>query len=261
MAGPLPDLSRCRILLSNDDGIHAPGFAALERIARSLSDDVWVCAPESEQSATSHSLTIHRPLRLRQHGERRFAVDGTPTDCVLLAINHILKDRKPDLVLSGVNAGANIGDDVTYSGTIAAAMEATLLGVRAIALSQDYDRAAGPADFAPAERWAPDVVRRAAAVEWPANTLVNVNFPAGPAESVGPVQVVRHAKHKLDDEVEMRTDPRGRQYFWIGPVRSLDDVAEDTDIAVVKSGGIAVTPLYLDLTHHGMVQSLRQALA
>src|SRR5919112_1650446 len=118
------DLSGARILLSNDDGIHSPGLEVLEKIALSLSDDVWVVAPETEQSGASHSLTLHRPLRLRQMAERRFAVDGTPTDCVLLAINHILKDRRPDLVLSGINNGSNIGEDVTYSGTIAAAMEA-----------------------------------------------------------------------------------------------------------------------------------------
>ncbi|MEO1249678.1 MAG: 5'/3'-nucleotidase SurE, partial [Pseudomonadota bacterium] len=172
-----------RILLSNDDSIHAEGFGVLEAVARSLSDDVWVCAPESEQSGASHSLTLHRPLRLRKVDEKRYACDGTPTDCVLLAINHLMKDNPPDLVLSGVNHGCNIAEDVTYSGTIAAAMEATLLGVRAVALSQDYE-SGRPIDFAPARDWAAKVVERAIAVDWAPEVLVNVNFPACRADAV-----------------------------------------------------------------------------
>src|SRR5580700_4119051 len=132
------ELGKCRILVSNDDGIDAPGIKVLEKIAHSLSDDVWVVAPELEQSGASHSLTTRRPLRLIERDERRFAVDGTPTDCILLAVKRVLRDRLPDLVLSGVNAGSNVGEDLTYSGTVAAAMEATLLGIPAIALSQDF---------------------------------------------------------------------------------------------------------------------------
>ena len=127
------NLANARILISNDDSIHSAGIKALERIARELTDDVWVCAPETEQSGASHSLTIHRPLRVREYDNRHYSVDGTPTDCVMLAMNNLLGDRRPDLVLSGINHGANLGDDVTYSGTVAAAMEAALLGVRAIA--------------------------------------------------------------------------------------------------------------------------------
>src|SRR3712207_4173454 len=123
MAKPAVDLPNARILVTNDDGVHAPGIKILEAIARQLSPDVWVCAPETEQSAASHSLTIHRPLRIREYDERRFSIDGTPTDAVLLAVKRLLADRRPDLVLSGINHGSNIGDDVTYSGTIAAAME------------------------------------------------------------------------------------------------------------------------------------------
>ncbi len=134
------DLAAARILISNDDGIEAPGLKLLTKVARTLSRDVWVVAPEQEQSGASHSLTLYRPLRVRKLGPRRFAVDGTPTDCVLLAVNVLLRDKRPSLVLSGVNAGGNLGEDVTYSGTVAAAMEATLLGVPAIALSQHHDR-------------------------------------------------------------------------------------------------------------------------
>ncbi|HSK38226.1 MAG TPA: 5'/3'-nucleotidase SurE [Arenibaculum sp.] len=253
------DLSSARILLSNDDGIHAPGLQVLERIARTISDDVWVVAPETEQSGASHSLTIHRPLRLRQLGERRFIADGTPTDCVLLAINHILKDRKPDLVLSGVNHGSNIGEDVTYSGTIAAAMEATLLGVRAIALSQHLDPGR-PADWPTAERWGPDVVRAATAIDWPRNVLVNVNFPAVGPDEVKGIEVVRHGKRKIGDDLHERVDPRGRTYFWIGTLRGEEDVLPDTDIGVIMDHGIAVTPLNLDLTHRPTLDALKGAL-
>lgn len=252
------DLSQARILISNDDGIQAAGIQVLERIARTLSDDVWVVAPETEQSAASHSLTIHRPLRLRPAGEKRYTVDGTPTDCVLLAINHILKDHKPTLVLSGVNHGSNIGEDVTYSGTIAAAMEATLLGVPAIALSQHIAMGTPP-DWTTAERWGPEVIRKAVSVAWPKNVLMNVNFPATGPDGVSGIQVVRHGKRKIGDELFERTDPRGRPYIWIGALRGETDVAEDTDIHVVFNGGISVTPLFLDLTHRPTLQTLKQA--
>src|SRR5919206_2476347 len=137
MAEPI-NRDKCRILISNDDGIRSPGIQVLEKIAREFSSDVWVVAPEMEQSGASHSLTTRRPLRLNEVGERRYAVDGTPTDCVLLAVKKLLRDRLPDLVLSGINGGSNVGEDLTYSGTVAAAMEATLLGIPAMALSQDF---------------------------------------------------------------------------------------------------------------------------
>ena len=154
-----------RILVTNDDGIQSAGIAVLERIARTLSDDVWVCAPASEQSGASHSLTLHRPVRLRSVSERRFTVDGTPSDSVLLAFNHLLVDRRPDLVLSGINHGYNLGVDIPYSGTIAAAAEATLQGTRAIALSQAYNTIDG-ISWATAEARAPNLIRRIIAPEW-----------------------------------------------------------------------------------------------
>jgi len=254
------DLRGRRILISNDDGIHATGLGVLERIARALSDDVWVVAPEAEQSGASHSLTLHRPLRLKEVGERRYTVDGTPTDCVLLAINHLMADRKPDLVLSGVNHGNNLGEDVTYSGTIACAMEATLLGVRAIAMSQRIED-----DHAPywetAERWGPEVVRKAAAIDWPRHVLVNVNFPHVPPDRVTGIRVVRHGNRKIGDQLDERIDPRGRRYFWVGPVRADATVEEDTDVHVVRDGGISVTPLHLDLTHYAALERLKGAFA
>jgi 5'-nucleotidase len=252
------DLSRARILLSNDDGVHAEGLATLERIARQLTDDVWICAPEAEQSAASHSLTIHRPLRVRKLGEKRYAVDGTPTDCVLLAFRHLFRDAKPTLVLSGINHGENLADDITYSGTVAAAMEATLLGVPAIAFSQTHQDGR-KVDFTTAEHWGAEVVRRATSTPWDPNVLVNVNFPAVAPDKVTGVHVVRQGKRKLGDDLVERTDPRGRLYFWIGPMREEVDPDPDTDIGVVAAGGIAVTPLSLDLTHRATLLRLDRA--
>jgi 5'-nucleotidase len=253
------DLARARILVTNDDGIHAPGLKALEKIARSLSRDVWVVAPESEQSAVSHSLTIRTPLRIRRSQRRRFAVDGTPTDCVLLAVNHILKDRKPTLCLSGVNRGGNLGEDVIYSGTVAAAMEATMLGVPAIALSQHMKRG-HPVKWATAEAHAADVIRRLSRAGWPAGTLINVNFPDVVAESVKGLVMAPQGRHKIGDELVERTDPRGVHYYWIGAMRQEDAIAKGTDIAACQDGYISATPLYLDLTHRAALRRLQKAI-
>jgi len=260
MDRPPLDLKSARILISNDDGIHAAGIKVIEKIVRGVADDVWVCAPETEQSGASHSLTIHRPLRARKYDDRHYSVDGTPTDCIMFAINQLMGDRRPDLVLSGINHGGNIGDDITYSGTIAAAMEATLLGVRAIALSQ-YVEESRPLTFDVPERMGADLIRRIAGAPWPDNVMVNVNFPSVSADVVPSVNVVRHGRRKLGDDLHERFDPRGRSYFWIGPLRTTGESAADTDIAVVEGGGISVTPICLDLTHYpsmtGFIETLK----
>lgn len=253
------DLAKARILVSNDDGINADGLARLEKIARELSDDVWVVAPEIEQSGAGHSLTLHQPLRFRPIEEKRFAVSGTPTDCVLLAINHIMADRKPDLVLSGINRGGNLGEDVTYSGTIAAAMEGTMLGVPSIALSQFY----GPdrqIDWTAAEEHSAKVIRDLAAIGWPPNICINVNFPEARTTGVKGVEVCRQGKRKIGDELDHRTDPRGRSYFWIGAMREEDISTPGTDIHAVHQGMISVTPLDLDLTHGPMLEILQRKM-
>src|SRR5580692_4858847 len=180
-----------RILVTNDDGIHAPGLAVAEAIARALTDDVWVVAPETEQSGASHSLTLALPLRLRRISERRFAVAGTPTDCVMMAALHVLKQQPPELVLSGVNWGSNLADDVTYSGTIAGAMEGCALGIPAIALSQaGGENARLEIDWSPAQTHGPDLVRQLLAAGWPLGTLINVNFPACAAGEVAEIALV-----------------------------------------------------------------------
>jgi 5'-nucleotidase len=253
-------LKDARILLTNDDGIAAPGLKALLRIARALSSDVWVVAPELEQSGAGHSLTLRRPLRIREVGRRRYAVDGTPTDAVLLAVNQILRDHKPTLVLSGVNRGGNLGEDVTYSGTIAAAMEATLLGVPAIALSLEVAQGKPPR-WDTVETHGPRVIRALAAAGWPANVLINVNFPNRPPNKVGAVQIARQGRRKIGDQLGERLDLRGERYYWIGPLRSEEPTRKGTDLAAVHDGRIAVTPLHLDLTHDGTARHLERALS
>ena len=248
-----------RILVANDDGIGAPGIKCLERAARQLSDDVWVVAPEAEQSAASHSLTLHRPLRLRRISRRRFAVNGTPTDCVYLAFNKLLSDHRPDLVLSGINRGSNVGEDVTYSGTIAAAMEATLLGVPAIALSQFYDDSRR-VHWATAERWTPRVVRALLDQGWPDGVLINVNFPARAADQVRGMRAGRQGTHQVGDSLEERVDPRGGLYYWVGQTTPEDTGdAAGTDLRAIKQGYISLTPLHLDLTHGPSLRRLRKA--
>ncbi len=250
---PPIDLSTARILISNDDGIEAPGLKLLTKVARGLSRDVWVVAPELEQSGASHSLTLYRPLRARKLGPRRFAVDGTPTDCVLLAVNVILKDKRPSLMLSGVNAGGNLGEDVTYSGTVAAAMEATLLDVPSIAMSQHVVED-GPVRWATAERYAPEVIRRLAALPWPRHTLINVNFPDVPPDKVTGIAATTQGRRKIGDNLTQRVDPRGRPYYWIGPMSeetpgASDLTGPDTDLGAVAAGKVSVTPIFLDLTN------------
>ena len=253
----IKDISKCRILLSNDDGIMAPGMAALERIAAQLSDDVWVVAPATEHSGAGHSLTIHQPLRPVKLSERRFTVSGTPTDSVMVAVNHIMKTHPPDLVLSGVNFGGNLGEDVHYSGTVAAAMEGTLLGVPAIALSQvwtDIDNIR----WGTAEHFAPDLIRKICATGWSEDVLINLNFPDREPKDVLGVMPARQGKHKLGDDLVLRDAPRGRPYLWIGTKRVSDPSAQGTDLKAVDDGYISVTPLNVDLTHGATLGALQQ---
>ena len=251
------DLAAARILVSNDDGIEAPGIKTLARIAAALSDDVWIVAPEVEQSGAGHSLTLRRPLRIRQVEERRYGVDGTPTDCVLLAINEILKDRKPTLVLSGVNRGGNLGEDVTYSGTVAAAMEGTVLGVPAIALSQEYP-AGGSVPWETAETLAPDLIRRLCAIGWPRNSLININFPAVSPDRVVGVRATAQGRRKIGDQITTGRDPRGVPYYWIGSMRTEDPTVAGTDLNAVHMNAVSVTPIAMNMTDHPTLTKLAE---
>lgn len=253
-----------RILLTNDDGIHAGGLKVLERLARSFSDDIWVVAPAEEQSGTGHSLTLSQPIRLRRLGDRRFSVTGTPTDSVMMAVGHLMQEIRPDLVLSGVNRGANLADDITYSGTVSAAMEGALAGVRAIALSQVYARE-GMGDTVPfdaALAWGERVLAPLLNMDFAPRTLVNVNFPALPADEVNGIRVVSQGFHDYGRaRIDQRTDPRGYDYFWFGLRPMVTTPAHATDIEAVADGYISVTPLQLDLTHRESMASLQAAYA
>jgi len=241
-----------RILLTNDDGIHAEGLAVLERIAAELSDEVWIVAPETDQSGLSHSLTLSSPLRLRRISERRFALSGTPTDCVIMAAKHLMP-APPDLVLSGVNAGQNLCDDVTYSGTVAGAIEGTMLGLRSIALSQAFTPGSDRETlWETAERHAPDVIRKLLSVPFRPGTLVNVNFPPVQPEAVAGVSVTRQGKLDYSLGLEERRDGRGFPYYWLKFGREAGADMEHSDIGAIRDGRISVTPLQLDLTDHAM---------
>lgn len=250
-----------RILLTNDDGIHAEGLAVLERIARTLSDDVWIVAPETDQSGLAHSLTLSEPLRLREVGHRHFALRGTPTDCVIMGIRHVL-DRKPDLILSGINAGSNIADDVTYSGTIAGAIEGTIQGVRSLALSQAvrYEDGKRSLPWATAEAHAPDLIRKLIALDLPVGTFLNLNFPPCAAEAVTGVSVTAQGKTDFGIVVDERQDGRGNPYFWLRFGNRTGQFTPGTDIHALRENRIAVTPLKLDLTDHAVLAAVEQAL-
>lgn len=252
--------ARMRILISNDDGINPPGLAVLESVAAQVSDDVWVVAPETEQSGAAHSLTLHRPLRVRHIAPQRFAVDGTPTDCVMLALNKLISGRRPDLMLSGINMGANLADDVTYSGTIAAAFEAALLGIPAIALSQQWLRD-GVEPWEVAEAHAGGLISRLISIGWPADVVINVNFPDRPLDQVEAAVVGRQGRRKYGDILSERVDPRGVPYYWIGGTREAMPAAPGTDIAAVANGAISVTALHLDMTDEATCADLQRALS
>ncbi len=251
-----------RILVTNDDGIHAPGLDIAQHIARALTDDVWVIAPETEQSGASHSLTLTKPLRLRRITERRFAVSGTPTDCVMMGCLQILKDKPPDLILSGVNWGSNLADDVTYSGTIAGAMEGTALGIASVALSQAADEESREhIDWSPGLVHGPGLLRHLLEARWPAGSLININFPALAAAEVKGWAVVPQGRYDLQStEIEERRDARNRAYYWIGLRRRRASPPENTDLGTVYGGKISVTPLHMNLTETAALEKLQQKL-
>lgn len=252
-----------RILLTNDDGINAPGLYVLEKIAAQLSDDIWICAPSEEQSGAGHSLTLTRPVRLREHAPRRFSVTGTPTDAVTMGLKKVLPGP-PDLILSGVNRGANLGDDVTYSGTVSAALEGALAGVRSIALSQVYSREdIGEAvSFEAAEHWGAKVIGPLLNEPFASRTLVNVNFPPVSAGDVRGIRVARQGFHDYArGSLVESVDPRGFPYFWFGLHGIEHTPGHDTDLEAIRDGFISVTPLHLDLTHEASLAQLAQRYA
>lgn len=249
-----------RVLLTNDDGIHAEGLTALERIAAQLSDDVWICAPEYEQSGASRALTLGEPIRVRQIEPRRFATTGTPTDCVMLAVNELVGGPKPDLVLSGVNRGANLAEDVTMSGTVAGAIEGMALGIPSIALSQTtWPARDNP--YEASEHFAPGIIKRLMEAGWPDDVIINLNFPNRAPDEITEVEVTRQGFRDIQvRHAERRTDLRGRDYYWVGFRQERSKPADGTDLKASYEGRISVTPLHIDLTHAGTVGALKKVL-
>ncbi|HKP69091.1 MAG TPA: 5'/3'-nucleotidase SurE [Pyrinomonadaceae bacterium] len=244
-------MDRPRILITNDDGIHSEGIEALEAAMKQIGE-VYVVAPESEMSGASHSLTLGRPLRIRQIDDRHWTVDGTPTDCVTFAINRILGEGTlPDICVSGINHGANLGDDATYSGTVAGAMEATILGVPGLAFSLVASRSH---DFTESARVAIDVTRKALAEGIPAWTLLNVNIPKGVPNGI---RVTKQGFKEARPVISEHIDPRGKPYYWIGEVREGFRAEGGTDFEAVDEGYVSVTPMRSDLTNHAALDTMK----
>lgn len=242
------------ILLTNDDGIEAPGLAALERAMAGLGE-CWTVAPATEQSAKSHSLTMHEPLRLQPAGERRWSVTGTPADCVYLAVHHVLPAR-PGLVVSGINRGSNLATDVYYSGTVAGAREGAILDIPSVAVSQHL--AGRDPVWETAERVARDVVEAVLARGLPAGHLLNVNVPAVPPEALRGVRVAALGRRHYAPMVDVKVDPRGRRYYWIGGEHERFDERDDTDGPLCEAGYAVVSPLQMDLTDHALLPTLKR---
>ncbi len=251
-----------RILLTNDDGIHAPGLGVLEQIARALSDDVWVVAPENDQSGLSHSLSLNDPLRLREVNDRKFALRGTPSDCIIMAVRRLL-GSKPDLVLSGVNSGQNAADDVTYSGTVAGAFEGTLLGIPSIALSQAYTFEDGvrTIPWETAATHAPAIIRKLVAFGFPPTIVYNINFPNRMPDAVDGVFITTQGRLTHGLHIDARVDGRGNPYFWLAYRRERPDISPGSDLDALARGAISVTPLRLDMTAYDLGDPLRHHFA
>jgi 5'/3'-nucleotidase len=253
-----------RILITNDDGIHSPGLDVCVEIARSLSDDVWIVAPETDQSGVSHSLSLNDPLRLRQVEERRFAVKGTPTDSVVMGVRHILDGKSPDLVLSGVNRGRNVAEDITYSGTIAGAIEGTILGIPSFALSLSFGAASRQKPhWETAIAYGPDLIRKVLKAGIPRNILINVNFPdCVPGEVRGIASCSQGHRGPALLKVEARHDGRGNPYYWIAyDRRERPPPSLGTDLSALAENYISVTPLRLDMTDEPFLTKLAELLS
>lgn len=251
-----------RILITNDDGIHAPGLAVMERIARALTDDVWIVAPDSERSGAGRSVSLAEPIRVRQFDERRFSLlKGTPADCAVIGLRDILKESPPTLVLSGVNRGANLAEELTYSGTVAGAMEATACGIRAISMSQLFTRGQD-VRWATAERYGPAIVRHLLSIPTPPGVFHNVNYPDADPDQVKGVRAVRQGNWgSIHLGVDHRIDARNFPYAWLSFIHETGEQPEDTDVGAVHRHWISVTPLHTDITHHASLERLGTALA
>ncbi len=249
-----------RILLTNDDGIWASGLGVLESIARQITDDIWIVAPQTEKSGVGRACTFNHPLRLTEVSQQKFSVDGTPADCVSIALEELLKDQPPDVVLSGVNLGENLADSITCSGTIGAAMEASLRGVPAMALSQTT-KGSLQVEWAAAEHFAPALIKQLLENELPSEVLMNINFPRRAIDEVTGIRVVPHSKRKNLSNSVACVDPKGELYYWVGVMHEEKNLTFNTDLWAIEEGYIAVTPIGLELTHHQTLKALDETLS
>ena len=260
-------LNSLRVLLTNDDGINASGLVLLEELLVPLVKELWVVAPQTDQSGTSHSLTLRQPLRVREMGSKRFSVTGTPGDCVLLAVNQIMKDCRPDLVVSGINRGRNVGEDVNYSGTIAAAKEASAFGIPAIAFSQvidpvDYFSEIKEVDlvYSASKTYCLDLIQDLLTMSWPENVVMSINFPLVRDGVVEGVKFTNGNWRKIGDQIITNRDGRGQPYFWIGPRDEVDKSMEGNDLEALERSVISVTPLSLEIVQQDVLQNLQETL-
>ena len=250
-----------RILIINDDGIHAPGIALLEEIAREITDDVWVVAPDREKSGASHSISLTVPIRALQLGEKRYQVAGTPTDCVVMALSEFMTDRQPNVILSGINNGANLAEDISYSGTVAVTMDGALRGIRSIALSQLRERGC-PADFGPAAMYAPDLVKRLIGLDdWPPGSFINVNFPNVPPDEISGLRMTTQGQRPPGSlSIDARIDARAQPYYWLKIAYTSGNELPQTDLQAIAEKAVSITPVKMDFTDHDWCQRLTQTL-
>lgn len=250
-----------RILLTNDDGIRARGLSVLRKVAAELSDDVWVCAPDTEQSAASRGVSLHNPVRLRKHEDRVYSVTGTPTDSVIIAMKEIFEDKKPDLVLSGVNRGQNLAEDVTFSGTIAGALQGMQMGVPSIALSLARGfQGAHSLPWETVEAHAPKLIKQLLSIGWPENVTLSVNFPDAAPEAVKGVQITHQGHRDFQmSGIDKRMHPRGYYYYWLTYGAARSNPPAGTDLRAIYDGYISVTPLHTDLTHLESLKTLKDS--
>jgi 5'-nucleotidase len=258
---PIPSLLLSRVLLTNDDGFDAPGLRILTEVAEELAEEVWVVAPNHDQSGTSHSLSLHGPLRLSQKDERRYSVSGTPGDCVVMAVRHLMVSARPDLILSGINRGANLGIETVFSGTVGAAMTGMLLGIPSMALSQAFsDRSAVRWDTARA--LAPKVIRQFAEGAWSRDSILNINFPDVPVREVGPTEITTQGIGLMAGiDVVSGIDPRNLEYHWLSLRRATREDAARSETRAVRRGCVSVTPLEFERTNQSLLVGLEAMLS
>jgi len=253
------DLSKARVLISNDDGIDASGIKVLEKVVRKVAGEVWVMAPETEQSAVSHSITMRRPLKIKKLSERRYCVDGTPADSVMMAVRDVMEGNRPDLLLTGINRGGNLGEDVLYSGTVGAAKEGAMAGIRSIALSQEY-KDGNDVHWETSEHWLERVLLQVLSLDEDPGIILNINFPSVKSAFVTGIEATLQGQRKMGREIMKETDPRGGHFRWVG-ANQTEMSEPGTDIDAISRGAISVTPLSLDITHTGSLDKLRAKLS